>query len=300
MLFLSMDFGLRSTRNRGLAGGDLGWCDITSLLVKRRGHDRYDYGLTLQGCVIRPAPETTASATRRPAPPPNISISERVQLDEDALFEQLNGLRDIFSHAVQPVGLGYGESRAPLPKQNLQGDSTHNHTVADASNYFDLDTLICSEPCRSQEAVGDDDERFVTPLDDSTFGDFVQELENGIPSEHFERAEELDISFTSETIFGTENSTPIQPSSAEEVDYTLILSSPNETSQLANTFNGRQFCRLCNATFKRPGDVKRHARVHYPEQRNFHCREPHCGRNGKHGFYRKDKLRAHQRQVHNM
>ena len=60
----------------------------------------------------------------------------------------------------------------------------------------------------------------------------------------------------------------------------------------------RRSCPLCRSTFKRVGDLKRHSGKHLP--RNFHCKQPGCGRKGVDGFYRRDKLRAHERQMHGM
>jgi len=77
-------------------------------------------------------------------------------------------------------------------------------------------------------------------------------------------------------------------------------SSLEDASAETGTANApaRQSCPLCRATFKRAGDLKRHSGKHLP--RNFHCRQPGCGRTGIEGFYRRDKLRAHERQMHGM
>jgi hypothetical protein len=77
---------------------------------------------------------------------------------------------------------------------------------------------------------------------------------------------------------------------------------PNPPSMPSGTTTSpsRQFCGLCRSTFKRPGDLKRHEKVHFPERRNFHCWQYGCERNGRRGFYRRDKLRDHEKQVHGL
>ncbi len=57
-------------------------------------------------------------------------------------------------------------------------------------------------------------------------------------------------------------------------------------------------CDRCTGAFGRAGDLRRHYRVHFPDYRTFHCRLEGCSRNGQRGFYRRDKFRDHQRQVH--
>jgi hypothetical protein len=62
--------------------------------------------------------------------------------------------------------------------------------------------------------------------------------------------------------------------------------------------NSPHSCSICSATFKRPGDVKRHEKKHFPAQIAYHCWEVGCERNGMKGFYRRDKLRDHEKTVH--
>lgn len=94
------------------------------------------------------------------------------------------------------------------------------------------------------------------------------------------------------------------PSSSQESSFsTTTASSPDTlvtTPSSTATSPDRSICSICHSTFKRAGDLKRHERVHFPGQRNFHCKESGCDRKGRKGFYRRDKLRAHERQVHGM
>jgi hypothetical protein len=89
-----------------------------------------------------------------------------------------------------------------------------------------------------------------------------------------------------------------------EFNQTTPLRTPSPSSPTTpNTSNhspSRQFCRLCRQTFKRPGDLKRHENVHFPDRRRFHCWQLGCKRNGRKGFFRRDKLRDHEKQVHHL
>ncbi|PMD22574.1 hypothetical protein NA56DRAFT_657972 [Hyaloscypha hepaticicola] len=95
-----------------------------------------------------------------------------------------------------------------------------------------------------------------------------------------------------------------ETSLSSEFDLTTSLRTPDPHSpsmaSSSNTSPTRQFCGLCRSTFKRPGDLKRHEKVHFPERRSFHCWQYGCERNGRKGFYRRDKLRDHEKQVHGM
>jgi hypothetical protein len=95
-----------------------------------------------------------------------------------------------------------------------------------------------------------------------------------------------------------------ETSFSSEFDLTTSLRTPDPNSpsipSSSNTSPSRQFCGLCRSTFKRPGDLKRHEKVHFPERRSFHCWQYGCERNGRKGFYRRDKLRDHEKQVHGM
>jgi hypothetical protein len=44
--------------------------------------------------------------------------------------------------------------------------------------------------------------------------------------------------------------------------------------------------------------LSRHYKVHFPTERRFHCHEVGCDRNGKNGYYRRDKLYDHQRKIY--
>lgn len=72
------------------------------------------------------------------------------------------------------------------------------------------------------------------------------------------------------------------------------MSSPALPSRYACNQTG------CAKTFKRYTDLKRHFKKHFPCQRRFKCYEEGCDRNGENGFYRRDKLLAHQRTKHDL
>ncbi|KAH6720652.1 hypothetical protein BKA61DRAFT_238086 [Leptodontidium sp. MPI-SDFR-AT-0119] len=88
-----------------------------------------------------------------------------------------------------------------------------------------------------------------------------------------------------ETSFSSTSTTSPTPSSAN-------APSPNST---------RHPCLHCHSTFARQGDLRRHAKIHFPERhRKYHCWQPGCDRNGWKGFTRRDKRRDHVRGVHGL
>jgi len=76
--------------------------------------------------------------------------------------------------------------------------------------------------------------------------------------------------------------------------------SPATTPTSSTSSPDRHSCRICNKTLKRPGDVKRHEKKHFPKEVTFHCWQLGCDRNGTKGFYRRDKLRDHEKIVHGL
>jgi hypothetical protein len=94
-----------------------------------------------------------------------------------------------------------------------------------------------------------------------------------------------------------------QTSSSNDFNLIPIPSTPSPSSQAAtpsrnNSSPDRHSCHHCNSTFKRQADLKRHSKVHFPGQRKFHCWQLGCERNGRRGFYRRDKLKDHEKQAH--
>jgi hypothetical protein len=78
-----VDFGLRSAKNNRAEALDAGWCDITSLLLKRRG--RYDFGLTIQGFSVSPVSHTSQHSARAR---PEILISDSSSLEDAEVFSR--------------------------------------------------------------------------------------------------------------------------------------------------------------------------------------------------------------------
>lgn len=90
-------------------------------------------------------------------------------------------------------------------------------------------------------------------------------------------------------------------SSSSSTNLTTATSpSTSATTPSIDSSPGGHFCPICYSAFKRPGDLKRHEGVHFPEQRKYHCKQSGCERKGRKGFYRRDKLRTHERQVHGL
>ena len=75
-----------------------------------------------------------------------------------------------------------------------------------------------------------------------------------------------------------------------------VASSPSPSTKTAN----RASCPHCEKTFSRDADMERHAKKHSPAAKTFHCFVDGCKYNGEKGFYRRDKLMAHQRVKHGL
>jgi hypothetical protein len=133
-------------------------------------------------------------------------------------------------------------------------------------------------------------------------------------------SESLEIGFSSNE-FNFSDSAPIAsqegsfssaPSSASSYSFSSSSSSSSEltkaapqrisatTPTIVDPTLDSHLCQVCHLTFKRPSDLKRHEGMHFPEQRIFHCKQLGCERKGRKGFYRRDKLRTHQRHVHGL
>lgn len=113
-------------------------------------------------------------------------------------------------------------------------------------------------------------------------------------SPFFSSASSLSSSNLSTTIVSPSISANTSPSISAHTSPSALATIP----RLIDSFPEGYFCRLCSRTFKRPSDLKRHEGVHFPEQRKHHCKQSGCERKGQNGFYRRDKLRIHERQVH--
>lgn len=92
--------------------------------------------------------------------------------------------------------------------------------------------------------------------------------------------------------------TSSQESSSSHLTTSASPTTPATTPSSVNTSPDRLSCPECFKTFGRAGDLKRHQGMHLP--RKYHCRQQGCKRNGGKGFYRRDKLRAHQKKRHGM
>jgi hypothetical protein len=121
------------------------------------------------------------------------------------------------------------------------------------------------------------------------------------PSEGIETSPNI-LSASPQTSFAFPDSIPFSSQESSSSSLTPAAISPSTPTTAPNSPNDspdRQPCLHCPLTFKRGGDLKRHEKVH-ARQRDFPCRQPACSRKGRKGFYRKDKLKAHEKQVHRM
>ncbi|XP_057374890.1 transcription factor IIIA-like [Daphnia carinata] len=57
----------------------------------------------------------------------------------------------------------------------------------------------------------------------------------------------------------------------------------------------KHICTICNSTFKRPGFLKSHQKMHQPTREIFHCPFENCSRK----FYYKNNLKSHIDNYHN-
>jgi hypothetical protein len=109
-----------------------------------------------------------------------------------------------------------------------------------------------------------------------------------------------------QTNFSQEPNPITPPSQESHLSATSFLSPPTPNTPYPSSpspatspsSSSPHSCSICSATFKRPGDVKRHEKKHFPAQITYHCWEIGCERNGMKGFYRRDKLRDHEKTVH--
>jgi hypothetical protein len=94
------------------------------------------------------------------------------------------------------------------------------------------------------------------------------------------------------------------PSSGPEISFSTSTTSPTPSPTDTPSPNSTRHPCLhphCHSTFARQGDLKRHAKIHFPERhRKYNCGEPGCDRNGRKGFTRRDKWRDHVRGVHGL
>ena len=73
---------------------------------------------------------------------------------------------------------------------------------------------------------------------------------------------------------------------------------PGTSQNTSSAAVARHVCAICNKTFGRASDLNRHAAKHDTNARRHDCLIGSCRYRGSEGFYRRDKLLAHQRAVH--
>jgi hypothetical protein len=87
-----------------------------------------------------------------------------------------------------------------------------------------------------------------------------------------------------------------QPSYAQETSATTHTEElPGDRSKARTK---RYHCNRCGKTTGRAGDMRRHYKIHFPEQVKYPCTMEGCNRKDRNGFYRPDKLRDHLRKAH--
>ncbi|KUJ15280.1 uncharacterized protein LY89DRAFT_108212 [Mollisia scopiformis] len=97
---------------------------------------------------------------------------------------------------------------------------------------------------------------------------------------------------TSHTATNSDPNVPIQP--AASPTQMTQMSPPSDTNSL-KPYRCNQ--RGCTRSYARKFELYRHQRRH-TGVKSHHCQVPGCERGPRNGFYRKDHLRQHMRQVH--
>jgi hypothetical protein len=285
-----MDFGLVSAKNWREEDANTELYDIASLLIKH--HSRCDFGLSLQGLFVRSASVPTSHNSIAAKSAGNFNDSfDHVNFNDNVLFGPSVGFGGLFSSAVHGPGL---EAKPPVAgySQTIEGCGNFD-LAADASLGADIEFHSSAfTDVRTPSTTVDHSSAQLEPAS------FSKDFEENAPNDVLQMDLNVEASFSPDFSLTTSGPDDSPPSSFDHhtrtPDLASLDTSPN-TSPI-----GRHICRLCRSNFKRAGDLRRHSRVHYPEQRSFHCSQPLCNRKGTKGFYRRDKLRTHQRQVHNM
>lgn len=289
---------MRSASTRLPAPLDAEFLNIASFRFHRQG--RYDFGLTL-GLFV--PPPTTTSAVPIEQPGPILDSLGTIGLSDDSLFEESGGLRVIFSDGTCRAGLDIDAPAVQSSKTNEQNEDPEAllDSAPDVNVEFDSDFSSRLGAALRNIAPERQETLYETVASERFLGDFDQETPNDnfspnlldhlIDLSHGLNTNQNAPSASQETAFSASNhSNPTARLSTHSPGspHTLASSNPRPPGPFT--------CGHCSATFKRPGDLKRHEKVHFPGQRTFHCWL--CGRNGRKGFYRRDKLRDHEKKVH--
>ena len=91
---------------------------------------------------------------------------------------------------------------------------------------------------------------------------------------------------------------PTDDMTQQTVTFTALAGTPGASQQASTPAIARHVCAICNQTFGRASDLNRHAAKHDSNARRYDCLIGNCMYRGSEGFYRRDKLLAHQRAVH--
>ncbi|KAG6991235.1 hydrolase C26A3.11 [Physcia stellaris] len=91
---------------------------------------------------------------------------------------------------------------------------------------------------------------------------------------------------------------PTDDMAQQAVTFTALAGTTGASQQASTPAVVRHVCAVCNQTFGRASDLNRHAAKHDTNARRHDCLIGNCMYRGSEGFYRRDKLLAHQRAVH--
>lgn len=187
--------------------------------------------------------------------------------------------------AATPGTLLFGNFNERIPEDNFEGSGLgqNAHISARLAEIIDFPTFYQGTPFLSHDFNYFDGPAI--ELDSSDIGPYANQLNYSDNTQ--DNSQES--SFSSAWPSTSSNLTSMTPSSTAATS-PLIDSSSTDG----------HVCSHCHKRFGRQSDLKRHVGRHFPDQWEFHCKQPDCDRRGLKGFYRRDKLKTHERQVHGL
>lgn len=330
-----MESTFESGRDRGVEDSEAGTCDITSFIFHLHGQHGFD--ITIQRRFIPPTPNKLDAIPPLELPGPALSDFSSIGIDEDSIHRELGGLGAAFSSGIRKST--ENSAAAPSQAKEINADLEHVPNVTIRSNSgFKIDFSVQIGKCPLQIVPEQQSENYGTALQGSFLNGFEETISNGgfnvnepgqttdfsqgfganpdflpfsqdmaFSSSNLNYTYDAEASSTKSPVMGFDANdiicSDIAPTHSSESSFSSAssnLTSPSPSPIIITSAPEGNFCRLCHLTFKRSGDLKRHEGIHFPEQRKFHCKQAGCERRGRKAFYRRDKLRIHERSVHGL
>lgn len=306
--------------------------DSTSLVFY---HGEYKFDLTIHKRLMSPRADELSTIPPLMLPGPALNETPTTGFSGDGFFgdsqfsDWSGGSNDIFSNRLkedEPMSAHDGATE-PVSERRLQSNFginnpffTPNEREVCSEQQFgfhglfpcDFKTRIPSASFQIQDPnpnmileVGQQEDSDLSFCGDSTCSSAdLNRLGDPIPpsgsadisscSEQFNLLKETRVS-NQETSFSSALST-----ASSNISSTPTTCTTTTTPMISASSPDAHICSYCHLKFTRSSDLKRHKGRHFPEQWGFHCKQSGCERKGQKGFYRRDKLIAHERQVHGM